>query len=104
MSPEAQRIAIAKACGWTFRPSDGARTPPGKKHAIKGVYYTETIPDFLNDLNAMAEAEKVLTHRGGTLRDYVERLQDAHGSYGCVMATAAQRSESFLRTLNLWTQ
>jgi hypothetical protein len=59
-----------------------------------------TPPDFLDDLNAMHEAEKALT-------------DDQHKSYGGWLvvvyngrhwnATPTQRAEAFLRTLNLWT-
>jgi len=63
------------------------------------------IPDYLNDLNAMHEAEKRLrTPRGDEsnrmaedrMVEYAERL-----NY-CIDATAPQRAEAFLRTLNLW--
>jgi hypothetical protein len=80
MSPEAQRIAIAEACGWTR-------------------YFPEsTLPDYLSDLNAMHEAEKVLTPEQGW--EYAQNLV-VDGGRGW-FATAAQRAEAFLRTLNLW--
>lgn len=57
MKPEAQRIAIAEACGWL------------KKPAIRGSYWwhpqkTPTfgeLPDYLNDLNVMHAALKSQT-------------------------------------------
>lgn len=64
MSPEAQRIAIAEACGWiecrlaTCYPNIESGIPP------KGVFSNQSrawIPNYLNDLNAMNGAEKVLT-------------------------------------------
>ena len=53
------------------------------------------MPDYLNDLNAMHEAEKVLNDHQWD--DYICQLGHAMG------ATAAQRAEAFLKTLNLWT-
>ena len=57
-------------------------------------------PDYLNDLNAMHEAQR--------------RLSDAQWDNDCDLlggsllicahATATQRAEAFLKTLNLWKQ
>ena len=58
----------------------------------------------------MHEAEKALTH--DQQMQYVRHLAnpwdtDPNGNYWkmwlCATATAAQRAEAFLRTLNLWT-
>ncbi len=54
---------------------------------------TAKLPDYLNDLNAMHEAEKVL--QGEQLTEYVERWVEWN-------STAAQRAEAFLRTLGPW--
>ena len=51
--------------------------------------------DYTSDLNAMHEAEKVLSNNQWL--DYVGALNQN------VAATAAQRAEAFLKTLNLWT-
>jgi hypothetical protein len=95
MSPEQQRIAIAEACGWTF--CEGLTGRPPKK----GYAY---IPDYLNSLDAMHEAEKVL--KGVQPEDYwgevAHLVPDTKGMFGILHATAAQRAEAFLRTLNLW--
>jgi hypothetical protein len=99
VSPEQQRIAIAKACGWLQ-----SRTCNwgGWWYLKKGKRaYQQTPPDYLNDLNAMHEAEKMLNRESG----YHEI-----GGYGLylvalehnVSSTAAQRAEAFLKTLNLW--
>jgi hypothetical protein len=130
MTPEAQRIALAEACGW--------------KTAHNGKYCTSdlanlnlaTLFDPLNDLNAMHEAILSLTEkrtrqifemtllevcRPEICRDpdedmfaHIEHLRtnpDAyigwfeveHGNaFPIINATAAQRCEAFLRTLNLW--
>ena len=123
MSPEAQRIAIAEACGWTVNPDpkdhSGHRysapkwtSPPLGRHAL---------PDYLNDLNAMHEAEV----RSGKIigpaewATYCDRLRwvitqwiARAGGPGsicgivilelAVKATAAQRAEAFLRTIGKW--
>lgn len=53
MNPEQQRIAIAEACGkWHY----------GWPHEyMSQIDRLRHIPDYLHDLNAMHEAEKVLT-------------------------------------------
>jgi hypothetical protein len=59
------------------------------------------LPDYLNDLNAMHEAEKVLmpnqlTEYGSALM-FCERRE-----FAGIRATAAQRAEAFLKTINKW--
>ena len=132
MTPEQKRIAIAEACGLQvidvpFIPSqtkaagcvftDAARTEWRRCYPNScGVY---GIPDYLNDLNAMHAAEKVLNGYRRTeyivaLRKIIVRDMDTQPHqdpdtgtlldiyfYG---ATAAQRAEAFLRTLGLWTE
>jgi hypothetical protein len=67
-------------------------------------------PDYLNDLNAMAEAEILVRNieRWGryaellaeiVIRDYDAGLSNWAST---ISATAAKRAEAFLRTLNLW--
>ena len=100
MKPEEQRIAIAKTCGWQFipeyhhgedQPPEFTTVTPDGKH-LCGYY-----PDYLNDLNAMHEAEKILTN--DQRDDYFDRLLWVGPP---LFSTAAQRAEAFLRTLNLW--
>lgn len=55
-------------------------------------------PDYLNELNAMHEAEKVLTLNQHF--DYTGRLEKTLNGF---CAPADQRAEFFLRTLGLWT-
>jgi len=126
MKTEAQRIAIAEACGITviktpFTPSlvkakgcvftDEARDEWRKAYPNSaGVY---GLPDYLNDLNAMHEAEKVLSPANQPARgesqwsEYLGWLgfcgeNKTREVYGCVTATAAQRAEAFLRTIGKW--
>jgi len=114
MKPEAQRIAIAEACGWSLltwmdkkgRECSGWRDPLGN-HCVN----PNKIPDYLSDLNAMHEAEKFLCDMQYT--EYANKLSEmayhlAHGhphvviTRNTVSPSAAQRAEAFLRTINKW--
>ena len=97
MTPEQQRTAIAEACGW----KTGYRDPEA----------WHPLPDYLNDLNAMHDAEKVLT--GQAASDYDMHLwivikrdwDEANNPLATIAswhATAAQRAEAFLRTIGKW--
>lgn len=108
MTPEQQRIAIAQACGWKlmycrFHNATTWHSPQG----ICAEGNTEIVlPDYLNDLDAMHEAEKVLTkHEPGV---FLGHLAEVHGQipsvWASVHATAAQRAEAFCKTLNLETK
>ena len=113
MNEEAQRIAIAEACGWK---------PTGEYFEDDWVWMSKgfervkqrMLPDYLHDLNAMHEAAMVLEHSMSKL-DYTAYLDElvglvcanpAHpsGYATAVDATATQRAEAFLRTLGLWTE
>ncbi len=117
MTPEEQRIAIATACGWTDIHDWKAAGVVGIDPCDKA---RDNIPDYLDDLNAMHEAEKVLTEdQWGDYVNWHLRCTVAAAKtnsrikcsvypmpgeiQGLVHATAAQRAEAFLRTLNLWT-
>lgn len=118
MSPEAQRIAIAEACGWTDFEPELARSglgdePTGRLIGTRpdGRKY-ELVPRYLTDLNAMHEAEATLT--GSQKIDCVRKLRAAFGAvcpdldsliaagFAATFATAAERAEAFLRTLGKW--
>jgi len=69
------------------------------------------LPDYLNDLNAMHEAEKILNEKQAVW--YLQKLTQVRfkagvsGMIGCmidktVFATASQRAEAFLRTIGKW--
>jgi hypothetical protein len=103
MSPEKQRIAIAEACGW--KPDKrglGWLSPHG--------YYAPE-PDYLNDLNAMHEAEKFTFRSCNLWQKFVFELLEVCGGSGMseldglcclVQATAAQRAKALLRTIGKW--
>ena len=124
MTPEAQRIAIAEACGWIREYAD-VPTWDNSVNSYKGGYEpvrtmlfrrkekcfrAENLPDYLNDLNAMHGAEKMLTDEQDL--EYSESLEQVIGARfnsnnGEDMrrlrsATAPQRAEAFLRTLGKW--
>ena len=95
MSPEAQRIAIAEACGWKAH-VDGLGYYQGVHPALMG---GRAIPDYLNDLNAMHEAEKILDY------NQLIDMEDSVSFRFAVLpfhATAAQRAEAFLLTIGKW--
>jgi hypothetical protein len=95
MTPDQQRIAIAEACGWTTL---------HKGLWVEKLQTYAALPDYLNDLNAMHEAEKVLSLT--EFWDYAKNLcaivKMDKGRESHIHATASQRAEAFLRTLNLW--
>jgi hypothetical protein len=104
MRPEQQRIAIAEACGWLVK-EDGISgiSPINRAQGLTDFESCSWIlPDYLNDLNAMHEAEKVLTENQWDKYEVcIEWMTGARG-FRKINATAAQRAEAFLRTLNLW--
>lgn len=137
MTPEAQRIAIAEACGihvcggcnHQIDPECCHCGSPVKMHTrgdghgpvpmgcVCGYDSKDVIrleepdcPDYLNDLNAIHEAEKVLTPEqqieyGRQLVKHVIGLNSVmvmRETFDCVHATAAQRAEALLRTLGKW--
>lgn len=108
MTDQEINIAIAEACGWKRLATPGAWiSPRGRFHYPP----EQTIPDYLNDLNAMHEAEKGLHDA-----QYVQfglHLNEAWlcdnpqpmrriGIMRAASATARQRAEAFLRTLDKW--
>ena len=102
MSPEAQRIAISESVGIYLHDGD---------HAPSNYVFVTDLPDYLNDLNAMHEAEEA-TFCNSMLWDiFVERLCDVTEAVNVSMidaliitnrATAAQRAEAYLRTIGKW--
>jgi len=107
MKEQEQRIAIAEACGWHI-----SYDPPHYQGLHPRLHQADdtplSLPDYLNDLNAMHEAEKVLrgvmkpsdtdSIIGDRMHDYAENLNYAFD------ATAAQRAEAFLKTIGKWEE
>ena len=99
MTKEQINIAIAEACGWKYVNNE--------THAPDGSFWWSKeleIPDYCNDLNAMHEAEKILSDEPHA--DYacelVKTIRQNGEWFESVSATAAQRAEAFLRTINKW--
>jgi hypothetical protein len=116
MTPEAQQKAMAEFCGWLIH---------GCAHENSGHRYSaplgtspflgrHALPDYLNDLNAMHEAEKLLAKsdlwwrfcsvlNGIICVDADEPMnQEPETLWGMIHATAAQRAEALLRTIGKW--
>jgi hypothetical protein len=101
MTPEEQQIVIAEACGWKCK--------CGCSASIRSSSCDE-LPDYLNDLNAMHEVEKVLTFdQAGIYERTLAAIQLRQTGIGNCSppryhVTAAQRAEAFLRTKGLWKE
>lgn len=105
MSPDSQRIAIAEACGWkhiAFK-RGWIKAGDGETQCV--------IPDYLNNLNAMHEAEATMNltdkYQYGKAICKIMNIDtdgglDVVDIYYVCHATAAQRAEAFLRTIGKW--
>jgi len=104
MKPEEQRIAIAEAVGCInvkmWGDSCIASLGIDNNGNCWGSY---VVKDYLNDLNAMHEAEKILFPKHEIF--WHEQLTYVCGRSWRIMltATARQRAEAFLRTVGKWT-
>lgn len=133
LTDDEKRITIAKACGgdrWFVLKKRGLFYRLGgsgytaleseawkltDEEADKHVYphdtpvakHAATLPDYLNDLNAMHEAEKCL-ESDKQIEYYLDNLTNVCGgdtpvgraSFTAYFATAAQRADAFLLTIN----
>lgn len=103
MNEEKQRIAIAEACGWYE--DDNESSVCWTRDELTYCEPIEALPDYTQDLNAIHEAEKVLTD--DQLFVMSRWLQHSTRStlvgVAVMTATASQRAEAFLKTRNLWT-
>ena len=110
MTPEQQRIAVAEACGYTHvRIVKCIEGPPD--HCI-GHHPTQphSVPDYLNDLDAIREAILSLPTADISGKDQVSVHR--HLGYVCKdphhmrtwLASPAELTEAFLRALNLWVE
>jgi hypothetical protein len=97
-------IAIHKSRGFTIV-SDGIThclTPCGPKteHDPEG-YLLKECPDYVNSLDAMHEAEKIIKNTD-KWRRYKEELNCM--PIDTIHATARQRAEAFLKTIGKWEE
>ena len=106
MTSAQQRIAIAEACGWQIKKAKYHAKPPNGEWQ-----YLYRIPNYLNDLNAMHEAWQTLTPSQKTrFESELYSVVIGQADYNrnddspyITNATAAQRAEAFLRTIDKWT-
>lgn len=125
MNDKAQRIAISEVCGWKcdyYDEDTGFRTfvyrsPDNPK------YLSTILPRYLDDLNAMHDAEKLIPNRDRSvyhthlmriigpdgsvdlIDDYGNQSESPSTSYFAMLhATAAQKAEAFLRTIGKWEE
>jgi uncharacterized CHY-type Zn-finger protein len=128
MHPDKQRIAIAEACGTAYikceHCGDSIAEPVNMKNyeewsAMRAnLLYCRScrtavtgVPDYLNDLNAMHDAERIMNRdqcnsfNGYLLntRPPISKGQHQSGRWTWG-ATAAQRAEAFLRTIGKWEE
>ena len=110
MNEDKQRVAIAKACGWTvtknWKNVDSAERNICKPLFIDGSRMGQTVkllPDYLNDLNAWQPIERDLSQKDREAYQCIlVRLSCCQ--YEAIHATAAMRAEAFLKTIGKWEE
>ena len=126
MSPKAQRISIAESCGWAEIQTCGslqgriivgdnsALSEDDRNYPLKSGKYGAPIPNYLNDLNAMAEAVSYLRNSNRlAYAEYAKNLEkivaiynssEERQAYHAIQvcdATAAHRADAFILALSL---
>jgi hypothetical protein len=120
MTPEQQRIAIAEACGWKSVRSEFSMKSWINSDGNHVGIGTDSLPNYLNDLNAMHDAEEHAIHNlmdadewgeyGMLLKRshphglFLNGEVDYHDLATILHATASQRAEAFLRTIGKWEE
>lgn len=110
MKNEEQRIAIGEFAGWKRR-EPKIDMAWGASATNNEWAFLHQLPDYLNDLNAMHEAEKLI--HDSWWNQYVVNLAylvrgQASGDsghsrdYATEHASAPQRAEALLRTIGKW--
>lgn len=114
MTNEQINIAIAEACGHINVRMWGGSCIASAGISTDGIYWgSYGVPDYCNDLNAMHEAEKLISkkHKESDywfllreLLDFPDAESDWDTLYffDAIHATARQRAEAFLKTINKW--
>ena len=115
MKPSEQRIALSRFSGyWAGETRKGLwvlHKPDGNLGDVwassEEAAWIKNTPDYLGDLNAMQQICRTLTPKQRTVLAHRLSCMLADGAktedFATVYATAAQRAEALLRTLNLWT-
>lgn len=111
MTPEQQRIAIAEACGITnVAPMIVKNVKHEGDDITVGIWSDDGwVPQYLNDLNAMHEAEETLQESqrvtySNELYDLAVEHSLKTGKWSYLSMTASQRAEAFLRTIGKWEE
>lgn len=128
MTAEQQNIAIAEACGWVdcefHKPEPSDYTEPQPKPFARGRKRPkdlwQEIPNYVADLNAMHEVARTLDapHRAlfecllveiVTKKEFnmsTQPISTMHyvDALSAIHATAAQRAETFLKTIGKWKE
>ncbi len=116
MNESEMRIAIALAAGFQRKETPAGFYFYNPDHPLcpdgRVLWDEEELPDYLNDLNAMHEAELAgLTVEQATNKYFFTLMEVCEvppnialyeAARTIIFATAAQRAEAFLRTLGLW--
>ena len=111
MTLEDQMIAIGRFCGWEpCEPRVFLRFAPSHAFMKDGAYYGgfNSLPRYTEDLNAIHDAESLLTDAQHRRYRIQLRMVCHNGSREMInsrkitSATAAQRAEALLKALNLW--
>lgn len=112
MKDEKINMAIAEACGWDFDPEE-ARSWVSRGKWVKppfecrSLLFKHAIPNYVNDLNAMHEAEKALSDAqywgDFKIKGFSDFLFEVNTGRS-PSATARQRAEAFLRTIGKWKE
>lgn len=118
MTNEQINMAIAKAVGWKDNDHPDCIAKKRTKGLMAEIWilrpdgelvFGNDIPNYCNDLNAMHEAESVLTDDqyvffSGLLYDLECNRQEQSKKWKWLSATARQRAEAFLRTIGRWEE
>jgi hypothetical protein len=116
MTPEAQRIAIAEACGWKNVDAGSGRVwgvTTRHKGTPSEFDVCVDVPNYPFDLNAMHDAVMTLTqnqmidysrHVGKLVTSHLPASRAAWMDFKLINSTAAQRAEAFLRTIGKWKE
>lgn len=119
MTPENINAAMAELDGWKDQHPLGEHRVEYRWLNPNGFAYSEHIPDYYSDLNAVARMEKLLDNETNIIPSegfdtqfgmYIGMLEEVVGPtvaeddiYAAVIiATAPQRCEAILRTLGKW--
>jgi len=119
LTPDEQRIHIAKLCEWTII-KDSVRTHYLRPQEtivqylqVRNISFIEDLPDYLNDLNAMYKAEqnsyifkswrekKCWMKNMHICCDLGRQPESEPDRIHALIATASQRAEAFVMTLDV---